>query len=378
MRRQTKFEPMDGLVLFSVVLLVIIGLWIVLDASYIKALEDTANRDAWYSFKRQVVAAIAGIAVMLVIARVNFKTLIKVTIPLLVISILLLIAVMIPGIGHRVNGAYRWISLGPINIQPSEIAKLALVLYLARLLSQRKKMVRHLFSEQWVAPVLVIAIITGLVFKEPDMGTALAIVATVFAMLFTAGAKKFHLALGVGVGAALSYAAVKLEPYRMERIKVWLDPWHHRYGDGYQIVHSLIGLGTGGVFGVGFCEGREKMYIPAASTDFIFATVGEEIGLIGSIFLLALFVFFIARGLDLARRTKSTYANLLAVGVTSMIGMQALINVAVVSASIPATGVPLPFISYGGSSLFLTLASVGVLLAVSRQANIDMEPGKKK
>lgn len=369
---------MDGLVLFSVVLLVVIGLWIVFDASYVKALEDTANRDAWYSFKRQFGAAVFGIAAMLLIARVRFSALIKITIPLLVISVLLLVAVMVPGIGHKVNGAYRWISVGKLNIQPSEIAKLALVLYLAGILSKRKKMVRQLFTQQWLAPALAVAIIAGLVFKEPDMGTALAIVATVFAMLFTAGAKKFQLSCGLGFGAALCYAAVKLEPYRMDRIKVWLDPWHHRYGDGYQIVHSLIGLGTGGLFGVGFCEGREKMYLPAASTDFIFATVGEEIGLIGSIVLLAIFVFFIARGFDVARRTKSNYGNLLAVGVTSMIGMQALINVAVVSASIPATGVPLPFISYGGSSLFLTLVGVGILLSVSRQENVNTEPGKKK
>lgn len=152
----------------------------------------------------------------------------------------------------------------------------------------------------------------------------------------------------------------------MDRVRVWLDPWAYRYGDGYQIVHSLMAFGTGGLRGVGLCEGREKLYIPAASTDFIFSTVGEEVGLIGCIILLTAFVFFIYKGLDVARRAKTVYSNLLAVGVTSMIGLQVLINVAVVSASIPATGVPLAFISYGGSSLILMLAGVGILLAVSR------------
>jgi cell division protein FtsW len=159
----------------------------------------------------------------------------------------------------------------------------------------------------------------------------------------------------------------------MERIWVWLNPWKDPYGDGYQVIHSLLALGTGGLTGVGLCEGREKLYIPAASTDFIFATLGEEAGLIGCIVLLAVFLLLTYRGLDIARRSKSTYGNLVAVGLSSIIGLQAIINVAVVSASIPATGVPLPFISYGGSSLISMMVAAGILLSVSRQVNVELE-----
>ena len=159
----------------------------------------------------------------------------------------------------------------------------------------------------------------------------------------------------------------------MARVWIWLNPWRDSYGEGYQIIHSLIGLGTGGLAGVGLCEGREKLYIPAASTDCIFTTLGEEAGLIGGILLIALFILFTWRGLTFARRSKSTYGSLLAVGVTSVISLQALINIAVVSASIPATGVPLPFISYGGLSLVLMMVGAGMLLSISRQVNVELE-----
>jgi cell division protein FtsW len=368
-KAKPKLGLVDPWVFLPVFALVVIGVWLVFDASYAKAADYSwTNKDPWYFAKKQIVSALIGICVMYVVSKVRIDTLAKLAKALVVASVMLLVLVMVPGIGYKANGAWRWFKFFGFTLQPSEIAKLALVIYLADFLSQKKSVV-HRIDSRWALPAVAVGAIALLVLKEPDMGTTIAIIATCMAMLFAAGAKKSHLALMMGAGVFLAWVAVKLEPYRLGRMDVWREPWSHRYGDGYQIVHSLIALGTGGVVGVGLCEGREKLYIPAASTDFIFATVGEEAGLIGCLVVLALFLFFIYKGLDVARRAKGSYANLLAVGVTSMIGLQALINVAVVSSSIPATGVPLPFISYGGSSLILTLAGVGILLAVSRHGS---------
>ncbi len=371
-KRRTKTKPKLGLVdlwvVIPVLVLVIIGVWLVFDASYAKAADARwTGHDPWYLAKKQILSVFIGLAAMWIVSRIRITTISKLTIPLLVVSIVLLIAVLVPGIGYKANGAYRWFRFHGITLQPSEIAKVALVLYLARFLSQGKRVVQTIDS-RWLPPAFIVGTITALIYKEPDLGTAIVVVFTCIAMLFAAGARKWHIGGIFAAGALLIAAAVKLTPYRMERVQVWLDPWTYRYDKSYQIVHSLMALGTGGWRGVGLCEGREKLYIPAASTDFIFSTVGEEAGLIGGVILLSVFLFFICKGLDVARRAKSVYSNLLAVGVTSMIGLQVLINVAVVTASIPATGVPLAFISYGGSSLILTLAGVGVLLAVSRQS----------
>lgn len=367
-KTKTRLGLLDLWVVVPVVALVVVGVWLVLDASYAKAADASwTGHNSWFFARKQMISAAIGLAVMWIVSRVRVTTIAKWTIPLLVVSIGLLFAVLIPGVGTEVNGAVRWIRLpGGFNLQPSEIAKLAIILYLARFLSQGKRVVQNLDS-RWLPPALIVGTVSYLVFREPDLGTTLAIVFTCVAMLFAAGARKWHIGAIIAVGSLLVAVAVRFSSYRMKRVKVWLDPWTDPYNDGYQIVHSLMALGTGGWRGVGLCEGREKLYIPAASTDFIFCTLAEEAGLIGCVLLLGAFLFFIGRGLDVARRAKSVYSNLLAVGVTSMIGLQVLINVAVVTASIPATGVPLPFISYGGSSLILTLAGVGILLAVSRR-----------
>ncbi|MCE5324149.1 putative lipid II flippase FtsW [bacterium] len=373
MRKEARLAVPDIGVLAAVIVLLIAGMLLVFDASYGKMGDAKwANYDIWYMLKRQFMFAAIGIALMCLVMQVRFQSLIKWTAPLLLVSIALLIAVLIPGVGHKVNGAYRWIPIGPFNLQPSEIAKVALVMYLGGIFARRKLLVRRINGD-WTAPVFVVATITGLIFIEPDLGTAITIVFACFIMLYASGAKKRHLFGIAAGGCGLAGLAVLFEPYRLQRIWVWLNPWRDPYGDGYQVIHSLLALGTGGLTGVGLCEGREKLYIPAASTDFIMATLGEEAGLIGCVLLLGAFLFLTYRGLDVARRSKSTYGNLLAVGISSIIGMQALINVAVVSASIPATGVPMPFISYGGSSLISMLIAAGLLLSVSRQVNVELE-----
>ncbi len=366
-KRKIKPGLMDLWILLLAVIFVFIGVWLVFDASYARAAESTmANRNAGYFFLRQLGFAIVGIIAMTIMCNVRLSVLSKLMPWMVFASIVMLILVLVPGIGHGAKGAHRWFKIGHISLQPAEFAKIALVLYLAEFLSQGKSVI-HRINERWVLPAFVTGAIAFLVLIEPDMGTAFAIVLTCFAMLFAAGVKKWHLGVLAAAGSLLALGALKLEPYRMDRIYVWLDPWKHRYDEGYQIVHSLIALGTGGLTGVGICEGREKMFTPEPHTDFIFSTLGEEFGLIISLGLLALFVVFIFRGFDVASRATSVYSNLVAVGITSMIGLQVLINIAVVSASIPATGVPLPFISYGGSSLIMTMVGVGILLSISRR-----------
>ncbi len=367
MKRQEKLVAPDPYLLGVALALVTAGVLLVFDASYARMGDARwAHFDSWYAVKRQLVYACAGLVAMSIVARMRLRTFIRWTAFLLIFSLALLVAAKVSG--HARNGAERWV----FGIQPSEVAKIALVLYLAGIMARGKTLVRRL-SVNWIGPLLIVGAMAGLIFVEPDMGTALALLGTALVMLYAGGVMKRHL-LGLVLGLiGLTAIAVKIQPYRLARVWVWLDPWKYRFGDGYQIIHALTGLGTGGLAGVGLCEGREKLYIPAASTDFIFATLAEEAGLIGGIILIALFIFFTWRGLDIARRSKSTYANLLAVGVTSVISLQALINIAVVSASIPATGVPLPFISYGGSSLVLMMVGVGMLLAISKQVDVEMD-----
>lgn len=374
MRQRDSLVSPDMMLLGVVLLLVTGGVVLVFDASYARMADAKwAGFDSWYMVKRQLIYAVTGLLVMYAVSRVRLSLFIKITLPLLFFSLVLLIAVMVPHVGYKVNGAYRWLKLGPISFQPSEFAKLALVLYLAGVCAKRNTRIRRLFSVNWVIPAGVVGLIAICVFVEPDLGTALAIVGTCFIMLIAAGALKRHIfVLGFG-GASLVGLAILVEPYRMDRIWTWLNPWRDRYGEGYQIIHSLIALGTGGLHGVGLCEGREKLYLPAASTDFIFATLGEEAGLIGGLLLLGAFMLLTYRGLEIARKSKSTYGNLLAVGVTSMITLQSIVNISVVSAAIPATGVPLPFISYGGSSLLFMLVGVGILLSISTQVNVEIE-----
>lgn len=371
MRKREKLGPPDGWLLGAVLVLVALGVLLVFDASYKKAVEAPwASYDAWFFAKRQLVFAAAGLIAMAVAANIRLKTFVKFATPLLYLSIALLMAVLV--VGTAKYGAHRWFKIGPISFQPSELAKIALVLYLASLFARRKSAVRRLDS-RWLAPLGFVGAIALLVFKEPDLGTTIAIVGTCYVMFIAAGALKRHI-VGAGLmGMGLAFAAIVTNNERMERVLTWLNPWRDPYGEGYQIIHSLIAHGTGGLLGIGLCEGREKAYLPAASTDFIFSTIAEEAGLIGGILLIVLFLVVIYRGLDIARRANSSYAGLLAVGMTSVIGLQAAINIAVVSSSIPATGVPLPFISYGGSALVFMMMSVGILLAVSRQVDAKLE-----
>jgi cell division protein FtsW len=369
MMKKSKKLPADFTLFLATIALFAIGILIVFDASFARAgdMKMTGN-DSWYFVKRQLAFGVVGLLGMYAMMRVSLETVRKWTLPILIVSLVMLVAVMVPGVGKRANGAARWLGYGPLRFQPSELAKFAVVLYLASALAGQKFRIRKLGSG--VLPhLVVIGLMAGLVLVEPDMGTASVIVLNAFILLIVAGAMKRHLISLAGIGAFGATCLVILEPYRLKRLMTFLHPMRDYFGDGYQIVHSLVALSSGGLAGQGFCEGREKFYLPAAHTDFILATLGEEAGLIGTLAIVMLFLVFTYRGLSIAHHAKSPYYTLLATGLTAMISSQALINIAVVTSSMPATGVPLPFLSYGGTALLFALIASGLLINISQNMN---------
>jgi cell division protein FtsW len=374
--KAARKQPADFWFFAATVILVVVGVLLVFDASYARA-ADKAVDNPWFFVKKQIMFAIAGFLALLVAMKIRPKKLRKATKIVLSLSIILLGLVMVPGIGKSIGGAARWIPIGPFHLQPSELAKLAVVMYLADRFAAKGLRIRRFGT--LIPHLLVVGVIAGLVLIEPDMGTTAAIIFTTGAMIYVAGVKKRHIFAIALTGLLLTCLLIAIEPYRLERVTNFLNPGHDYYGGGYQITHSLIAQATGGIAGQGICEGREKYYIPAPETDMIAATLAEEAGFIGMVILLSLFVVFTYRGLSIGHRAKSSYSSLLAIGFTSLIGIQALVNIAVLTASVPATGVPLPFISYGGSYLIVMLFGSGVVLSVSRHIDDEIkEPELEK
>ena len=365
----TKRSPDIWLFAITVALLVI-GIFMVFDASYARAGQGRlTGGDSYYFVKRQAVFAVIGLLAMFIAQRIPYWWLKRYTAIFLLLGIIGLGLVFVPGIGRSANGAARWVGRGALSFQPSEFAKLALVLYLAHRVSRTKINIRDFWGG--LAPALVpIGIIGALVIAEPDMGTTVITCVTGVILIYIAGARKSHMALIVTGGLILGGILIAIEPYRVARLLVFLNPFADYSGSGYQICRSLIALGSGGPFGVGLCEGREKQfYLPAEHTDFIVSVLGEEAGLIGMLVLSALFLLFAIRGFQIAKKTGDNFGKFLATGITCLIAGQALLNMLVATSSVPATGVPLPFISYGGSSLALNLMIVGILLGISQYPN---------
>lgn len=358
----------DILLFAAVILLLSIGVIMVYSASQVTAYEKMD--DTFYYLKKQVVWALIGIFSMLFIMKIDYWKYKKYAKPFLIVAFTLLVMVLLPGIGRTVKGAQRWLGFGPLTIQPSEVIKLSLVIFMAYGLSIYKDRLKY-FSKGVLPFLLLLGAACILILLQPDLGTAVSIAGTVYIMLFAAGAKgkhMFYLALA-GVGAV--GMAIILEPYRMSRFLAFLDPWKDPTGTGYHIIQSLYALGSGGLFGMGLGQSHQKwFYLPEQHTDFIFAVLGEELGFIGGALVITLFLLFVWRGLKIAICTDDSFGSLLAVGVTTMIALQAIINIGVVTGSLPITGIPLPLISSGGSSLVFTLVGVGMLLNISRYVSI--------
>ena len=358
----------DYLILGLVVGLVVIGLLMVYSSSFAVSLlaYDTAN----YFLLRQMMWAAIGLVLMLVLMQMDYRWLRSISPLLMLLAIVGLTAVLVPGVGLVRNGAQRWIAFGPLPaVQPSEFAKLALIIYVSAWLSGKKMHVRS-FGQGFVPFVLMVGIVAGLILLEPDMGTAVVLVMVTVTLFFIAGASLTHLTALLGIGGVAAGVLIMAAGYRVDRITAFLSAEDDPSGVGYHTIQLLIGLGSGGIKGLGLGASRQKFfYIPNAHTDGVFAVVGEELGFIGAMGVLLLFAALVFRGFRVVLRSRDDFGALLATGIICWIAYQALINIGGISRAIPMTGIPMPFLSYGGSALAGLLAAVGILLSVSRQAN---------
>ena len=355
---------LDGLLLAAVLALVAIGAVMVYSASAIPASQSRRlGSDEFYYLKRQLVAAAIGGALLAGALKLGHRRVAALAYPALLAAFALLL--LVPLVGKAAGGAQRWLALGPLQFQPSEAAKVALVLYLARSLARKQDKIR-MFSIGLLPHLLVTGALVGLCLWQSDLGTGVILFLVLFAMLFAAGARVSYLIAAAAVAAPVAWHLVKSTPYRYLRVVAYLDPERYRSGPGYQLWESLLGTANGGFLGQGLGQGKGKLfYLPAAHTDFIAAVIAEEAGLLGMILLLALYAVVVWRGLRAALRASDAFGCYLALGVTTLVGAQAIVNLAVVFGLLPTKGLTLPFVSYGGSSLMTLLAATGILLSVS-------------
>lgn len=358
----------DNLLLLTVLMMTGLGLVMIYSTSSIFA-EDRYGQSGFF-LERQLVAAGVGMIAMWLAMHINYEVYRKLALPFLLLSLILLILVLIPGISP-IRGSKRWITWQGFSFQPSELAKLAMIIFLAHSLARKQEKIKN-FQKGFLPYLVVAGIVIGLIFIEPDFGGALNLAILVFLMLFAAGTRISYL-LGAGVvSAPIVFYLLASEEYRWQRIITFLNPWEYAKSTGWQLVQSFLAFGSGGIWGVGLGEGRQKLfYLPDAHTDFIFSVIAEELGLIGVFCLVALFVIFFTRGIRIALRAPSMFGCFLVLGLTSAIGIPALINMGVVMGLLPTKGLVLPFLSSGGSSLVINLAAVGIMLNVSARAYDD-------
>ena len=364
-RHQSQPRPPAYVVLCATVaVLNIVGLVMILSASSVAALSDYGS--SWYFFDRQVVWAIGGVAAFIAASNMDYHVWRRIAPWLLGISVVGLIVVLIPGVGIMVDGSRRWLGAGAIRVQPTELAKIALLCCGANVLSRRADRLHD--WRQWFPVLSLLGMLGLLVMLEPDLDSAIVLALIGFALLIVGGVRRLHLATlgtaGIVLVTGLAFAA----PYRRARMFAFMHPWHDQARTGYQIAQSLIALGSGGVSGVGLGAGRAKwMFLPNAHTDFIFAVIGEELGLVGCLLVIALFAGLGLVGFRVARRAPDRFGVLLAAGVTAWIVGQAAINLGAVVGLLPVSGITLPFLSAGGSSLVITMLGAGILANVARR-----------
>lgn len=354
----------------SVLVLLCIGLIMVFSASVPTA--ESRFNDEYHFIKSQLLYAAAGFVIMLLAANFDYKSYQKLAPLLIVVSIVLLILVLIPGIGREINESRRWIYIGNLfNFQPSEIAKFSVIVFFSYSLARKKDQLNTFFKGM-LPYLILLGFIAGLLMLETHLSATVILVMVAAMILFTAGAKIRYFAVIGGIGIAGLSAAAFFIDYIRARLTSFLDPWQDVKGSGWQAIQSLYAIGSGGLFGRGLGRSVQKfLWIPEPQNDFIFAILAEELGFIGVLVVLVLFALFIWRGIKVALNAPDTFGSLLATGIVSLIAVQSLLNIAVVSASVPNTGVTLPFFSYGGTSLMLFMFETGVLLNISRYANYE-------
>ncbi len=355
--------------LLLIVVLALVGSGIVMVYSTTAILAGDRFGDPYLFLKRQAFYALIGILLMIGMIFFRHEKLKGLAYPILIISILSLIAVLIPGIGHRAGGAMRWLRMGPFSVQPSEFVKLGLIIFLAYFLTKKEERIRS-FSFGFLPTLLISGLVIALVLKEPDFGAATFLTAMVFLLLFVSGARVIYIIASFVVALPIAYYFLTNVAYRYRRVMSFIRPWDDPGGTSFQIIQSFLSFGSGGLFGLGLGEGKQKLFfLPAPHTDFIFSVIGEELGLTGAIVIVILFFIFTLRGIAIANAMQDRFAAYLALGVTMMISLQAVINMGVVLGLLPTKGLTLPFISYGGTSLITNLVGVGILLRLSTQVD---------
>ncbi len=356
--------PPDYFLLWAVLMLAGLGLVMIYSASAVTARQATG--DPFFYVKRQVEAAVVGGVLLVFALKLGYRKLQPLAYPLLLLSLLGLILVLVPGVGTVAGGARRWIRIPGASFQPAELAKLSFVVYLAYSLSKKREKVR-IFSIGFLPHCFVGLVLMALCMLEPDFGSSVALSLLLFTLLFAAGARISWLVGSLMIALPVGYLAIAHSPYRMKRILAFLDPWAHRHDIGYQIAESLMSVGSGGIWGLGLGDGRQKLFfLPEAHTDFIFSIIGEELGLLGSIVVISLYAVIVWRGLRAAFNAADAFGAYLALGLTSLVGFGACVNLGVAMGALPTKGLTLPFVSYGGTSLALSLFCAGLLLSVSQ------------
>jgi cell division protein FtsW len=362
-KRNTAWAGYDYGILIPAMCLLLLGLVMVYSAS--SPLADHRMGDSYYYLKKQTLFCLLGMGLMLLAARIPCTFYSKIAYPLLGVSYLLLIALFIPGIGAKIGGAHRWIRLGWLTLQPSELAKFSLVVYMAYSMAKKGNQMAS-FSQGLFPHLLVAGAFMGLIVLQPDLGTAVIIACWLLVLLFVGGVRITHLFL---IFLALTPGVIWMilrADYRLRRLLAFINPWEDPKGIGFQIINSFLAFGAGGPFGVGLGNGKQKLfYLPEPHTDFVFAIAAEELGLVGTAAIIVLFGILIARGIKVALNARDLYSTYLAFGLTCLIGLQVVVNLGVVTGLLPTKGLTLPFISYGGSSLIMNLLCVGILLNIS-------------
>ncbi|HCG98587.1 MAG: cell division protein FtsW [Candidatus Aquicultor primus] len=375
-RARTKDRHDYYRLLGLVFIMILFGLIMVLSASSIRAFASTG--DSYYYIKKQSLAALIGFVALMIASRIPLRSIQGLARPAVGLSMIMLVAVLIPGIGKSAGGATSWFSFGGFQIQPSEIAKLAVIIFTADVFTRCRKDLDDL-KELFYSYAVVIILIVTLIMLQPDMGTTITICLAVLATVFVAGFDLKYLFLLVTTGGIGATYLIYSASYRLKRISAFLNPSADPLGAGYQIRQSLLAFGSGGLFGVGLGMSRQKyFYLPAAHTDFIFAIIGEELGLLGTLATIILFASFAYYGVRISLKCNSHFGRLLGTGVTSMIVLQALVNMGTVTQILPITGIPMPFISYGGSSLMVNLAAVGLLLSIAVDNERESKSRRRK
>jgi cell division protein FtsW len=360
----------------SVLSLVVLGLVMILSASSVSSFATYGS--SFLFFKKQLLWAVIGLAGFFFFARLDYRRLRGFGYVLYALVVGLLIAVLVPGVGIVAGGSARWLGAGPLSFQPSEFAKLALILFAADVFTRKKERSLQVLSHVVLPLVPALGLLTVLVMLQPDMGSALLLGAIGMGLLFVAGAPLRHLVPVAGIGTLAAALAAFGEDYRRARLFAFVDPWADPLNTGYQSIQSLIALGSGGLFGVGLGASRQKWsYVPNAHTDFIFAIIGEELGLLGTFVVLGMFAFLCYLGITIARRAPDRFGMLLAAGITIWMVAQALVNVGAVTAALPITGVPLPLVSFGGSSLVASMVAMGILVNIARQGKTPRRSARR-